>query len=568
MTAEKPTMGDQDLHALSDLSIYNCVRFGPYKALIYEDQQDVREYSNMDIAREAAQLAQGLQILGVEKGDRVIVMMLNCPEVIIAYQAIARAGAVIIPVIPLLKGPEVRYIAENSAAKAVITSPVLLPLLRGALAGVPTVRHIISTEEVEDRAAQAPVRDKASKELTFYTVHAYSDVVNSGRPQGIAPTMDEVWNSQHGMTRRTPDTAAAEYYLSREGAVPVLEDDIAVILYTSGTTGRPKGVVLTHRNLLSNAISGRGEEREARDDETNLAILPLAHAFGIIAANVFFLRGLTIVAHPRFDTTAVLSAIESHRIVSFAGVPAMFVALLFTPDADKYDTSSLQTCVSGSAPLPLAILEGFEKKFGCRILEGYGLSEGSAALTGHSLEMERKAGSVGKPLPGVEVLVVSLTEDNDQPVPAGEIGEVIARGPNIMEGYYNMPEETEAALKNGWLHTGDIGRFDEDGYLYIVERKKDLIIRGGFNIYPRDVEEVLNRHPAVIEAAVIGVPSERMGEEVKAFVVTRAPVDAKTLIAYCRESLANYKTPAEIEFISVLPRNAVGKIDKKELRRF
>jgi long-chain acyl-CoA synthetase len=550
MTAEKPTMSDQDLHVLSDLSIYNCVRFGPYKALIYEDQQDVREYSNMDIAREAAQLAKGLQILGVEKGDRVIVMMLNCPEVIIAYQAIARAGAVIIPVIPLLKGPEVRYIAENSAAKAVITSPVLLPLLRGALAGVPTVRHIISTGEVGDRAAQAPVRDKVSDELAFYTVHAYSDVVNSGRPQEYAP-----------------DAAATEYYLSREEAVPMLEDDIAVILYTSGTTGRPKGVVLTHRNLLSNAISGRGEEREARDDETNLAILPLAHAFGIIATNVFFLRGLTIVAHPRFDTTAVLAAIERHRIVSFAGVPAMFVALLFTPDADKYDTSSLQTCVSGSAPLPVAILEGFEKKFGCRILEGYGLSEGSAALTGHSLEMERKAGSVGKPLPGVEVRVVSLTEDNDQPVPVGEIGEVIARGPNIMKGYYNMPEETEAALKNGWLHTGDIGRFDEDGYLYIVERKKDLIIRGGFNIYPRDVEEVLNRHPAVLEAAVIGVPSERMGEEVKAFVVTRAPIDAETLIAYCREPLANYKTPSVIEFISVLPRNAVGKIDKKELRR-
>src|SRR5437016_1234446 len=351
MTVEKPTMNDQDLHVLSDLSIYNCVRFGPYKAMIYEDQQDVREYTNIDIAREAAQLATGLQGLGIKKGDRVIVMMLNCPEVLIAYQAIARAGALIIPIMPLLKAPEVRYIAENSTAKVVFTSPVLLPLLSSALAD-----------------------------------------------------------------------------------------------------------------------------------------LPLAHAYGILAANVFFLRGQTIVAHPRFDTSAVLSAIERHHIVSFAGVPAMFVALLFTPDTDKYDTSSLQTCVSGSAPLPKAVLEGFEQKFGCRILEGYGLSEASAALTGHSLEMERRPGSVGKPLPNVEVLVV---DENDQPVPVGEIGEVIARGPNVMTGYYNMPDETEAALKNGWLHTGDMGRFDEDGYLYIVERKKDLIIRGGFNIYPRDVEEVL-----------------------------------------------------------------------------
>jgi long-chain acyl-CoA synthetase len=242
----------------------------------------------------------------------------------------------------------------------------------------------------------------------------------------------------------------------------------------------------------------------------------------------------------------------------------MFVALLYSPDADKYDTSSLVQCVSGSAPLPVAVLEGFEQKFGCRILEGYGLTEASAALTGHGADMERKAGSVGKPLAGVELLVV---DENDQPVPVGEVGEVIARGPNIMKGYYNMPEETQAALRDGWLHTGDMGRLDEDGYLYIVERKKDLIIRGGLNIYPRDVEEVLNRHPAVIESAVIGVPSQRMGEEVKAFVVTREPVDAETLKAYCREALANYKTPSEIEFVDTLPRNIVGKIDKKELRR-
>jgi len=537
MTVEKPTMNDQDLHVLSDLSIYNCVRFGPYKAMIYEDQQDVREYTNIDIAREAAQLATGLQALGIKKGDRIIVMMLNCPEVLIAYQAIARAGALIIPVMPLLKAPEVRYIAENSTAKVVFTSPVLLPLLSSALADVPTVQHIISTGNPEVQASRTLNTGDAGSRS--YAIHAYSDIVIQGE-------------------------AGAEHFLSSKDAVPVAEDDIAVILYTSGTTGRPKGVVLTHRSLISNALGGRGPERETRDEGHTLAVLPLAHAYGILAANVFFLRGQTIVAHPRFDTSAVLSAIERHHIVSFAGVPAMFVALLFTPDTDKYDTSSLQTCVSGSAPLPKAVLEGFEQKFGCRILEGYGLSEASAALTGHSLEMERRPGSVGKPLPNVEVLVV---DENDQPVPVGEIGEVIARGPNVMTGYYNMPDETEAALKNGWLHTGDMGRFDEDGYLYIVERKKDLIIRGGFNIYPRDVEEVLSRHPAVGEVAVVGIPSERMGEEVKAFVVTRAPVDAETLLAYCREWLANYKTPSEIEFISVLPRNAVGKIDKKELRR-
>ncbi|GAC1348525.1 MAG: fatty acid--CoA ligase family protein [Ktedonobacteraceae bacterium] len=532
---EKPILGDEDLLNLSDLSVYNCTRFGPYTAIIFDDQQDVRTYTNMDIAREAAQLATGLQTLGIRKGDRIIVMMINGPEVIIAYQAIARAGAIIIPVMPLLKAPEVRYIAENSAAKAAITSSLLLPMLRGALVDVPTMEHIISTGDV---GAQFTAPEAVGRDISGHDIHAYSAVVVKGI------------------------TGAKNFLVRREDVSP---DDRGVILYTSGTTGHPKGVVLTHRNLISNALSGRGPERTTRDEEIQLAVLPLAHAYGIIAANVFFLRGLTIVAQPRFDTTAVLAAIERYHIVAFAGVPAMFVGLLYTPDAEKYDTSSLQYCISGSAPLPVAILQAFEQKFDCRILEGYGLSEASAALTGHSLDIVRKPGSVGKPIANVEVLVV---DENGQSVPVGEVGEVIARGPNIMQGYYNMAAETQATLRNGWLYTGDMGRFDEDGYLYIVERKKDLIIRGGFNVYPRDVEEVLNRHPAVAEAAVIGIPSERMGEEIKAFVVTRAPVNAESLMAYCREALANYKTPSEIEFIAALPRNAVGKIDKKELRRF
>ncbi len=509
MTDKAQTNDIENLRFLYDLSIYNCQKYGPFKSLIYEDAEEVCEYTNVEIAREATQLAVGLRRSGIEKGDRVIVMMLNCPEVIISYQAISRAGGVIIPVLPLLKGPEVHYIAENSAAKAVITSPILLPLLRNALADVSTMKHIISTG----------IAGEERDESRTHTVHAYKDVVTSG-------------------------VAFADHYLDDLQGVSLSPDDPAVILYTSGTTGHPKGVLLTHRNVVSNAVSGRGsgsvEEGTPSVHEVQLAILPLAHAYGLVASNVGYL------------------------INAFAGVPAMFVALLYTPDADTFNTSSLRYCVSGSAPLPLAILEGFEQKFGCPILEGYGLSEASAVLTGHSQDMLRKPGSVGKPISGVELLVVDV---NDNPLPVGEIGEIIARGPNIMRGYYNMPEETQAALRNGWLHTGDMGRFDEDGYLYIVERKKDLIIRGGFNIYPRDIEEVLNRHPAVIESAVIGIPSERMGEEVKAFVVTRTDVDAETLKAYCREALANYKTPSEIEFVHALPRNAVGKIDKKELRR-
>lgn len=532
MTDEQRKMSFADLRSLSDLSRYNCSRFGPFTAVIFEDGQEVREYTNFDIAREAAQLAVGLQSLGIEKGDRVIVLMVNCIEVVNAYQAIARAGGIIIPVMPLLKGPEIRYIAENSAAKAIITSPILVPLVQNALTNIPTMQHIIVTGNAESLKEQLSASNDSGPQM-----HAYSDIVAKG-------------------------AEGAEHFLE-PGNVNVSPDDMAVILYTSGTTGRPKGVVLSHGSLITNAISVTGGERDVPDKEVNLAVLPLAHAYGILASNVFFLRGLSIIAHPRFDPSAVLAAIERYRIVAFAGVPAMFVALLYNPDADKYDTSSLVSCSSGSAPLPVAILEAFEQRFGCTITEGYGLSEASAVLTANRDDMPRKPGSVGVPVPGVELLVV---DENDLPVPTGEVGEVIARGPNIMQSYYNMPEETASALRNGWLHTGDMGRLDEDGYLYIVERKKDLIIRGGFNIYPRDVEEVLNSHPAVIESAVIGIPSERMGEEVKAYVVTYGPVDAETLMAYCRESLANYKTPTIIEFIHSLPRNPVGKVDKKALR--
>lgn len=526
----EPSMTFADLRVLYDLSIYNCVHFGPYTEFIYEDQQQKREYTNIEVAREATQLAMGLKRMGIQKGDRVIVMMINSPEVPIAYQAIARAGAAIIPVLPLLKGPEIHYIAENSGAKAIITNAPLVPLLQNALSDLSTVRYIITVG--------SPPESNVSRE-TLQLV-AYRDAVAKG--------VDK-----------------ADAYLQDLEDAPT-SSDTAVVLYTSGTTGRPKGVILSHRNLISNA-TGDGQSPEidpSTEREVQLAVLPLAHAYGILMSNIAYVNGGQVVMLPRFDTNAVFSAIERYKVSAFAGVPAMFVALLYSPDSDKYDLSSLKACGSGSAPLPVDVLQAFEQKFHCEIREGYGLSEASAALAAHRAGMPRKPGSVGVPLPNVDIRIV---DENDNPLPTGEVGEIIARGPNIMQGYFNMPEETSAAMRHGWLHTGDMGRFDEDGYLYVVERKKDLIIRGGFNIYPRDVEEVLTSHPAVIEAAVVGVPSQRMGEEVKAFVVTRTPVDAETLMMYCREHLANYKTPSQIEFLSALPRNAIGKIDKKELRK-
>ncbi|QBD80417.1 long-chain-fatty-acid--CoA ligase [Ktedonosporobacter rubrisoli] len=531
MLSTRP-INERNFRVLYDLVIYNCTCFGPYTQIIYEEAQQARPYTNIELAREATQLAAGLRNLQIAPGARILVMMPNRPEVLIAYQAIARAGAIIIPVTPLLKAPEVHYIAENSAACAIITSAALVPMLQGALANLPTIRYIIAAQA----AGEAP-RAQPDNNLQLL---AYQDVVASG-------------------------AAKADNYLSDLEGVTVSPDDTAVILYTSGTTGRPKGVVLTHRNLIANALNSVGgtapHERKA---EVQLAILPLAHAYGLAISNIACLSGARIIMHPRFDVHAVLSAIERHHITAFSAVPAMFVALLNTPDTEKYDTSSLQTCSSGSAPLATEVLQSFEQKFQCRIREGYGLSEAAAILTTQPRDAAPKPGSVGVPIAGVEIQIVDA---NGKPMAVGQTGEIIARGPSIMQSYYNLPDETANALRDGWLHTGDLGRLDEEGYLYIVERKKDIIIRGGFNIYPRDVEEVLAMHQAVIESAVIGIPSANMGEEVKAFVVTRFPVEAEALMAHCREKLANYKTPSQIEFVDSLPRNSVGKIDKKELRK-
>jgi long-chain acyl-CoA synthetase len=509
---------------LAELGRYNREHFGEYTSLIYEFPGQERSYTNLEVNREANKLAHALIDLGVKKGDRVMVMMQNNPQVLIGYQALARIGAITIPVLPLLKPPEVAYIVANAQPVAMLTSTWMLYVVQEGLKEATSMRHVI----VVGQEGDVPAPEGAG-----YQQHGYDALIAN-----------------------QPDTPPE---------VEIKPQDPAVILYTSGTTGRPKGVLLSHRNLISNARAGAGDDPEQSRGKATLAVLPLAHAFGITVSNVAYLTGTITVMVARFDLEQVFQLIEKHRISGFAGVPAMFVGMLNFPDAEKYDTSSLEYVVSGSAPLPVSVLEGFEKRFNCPIREGYGLSEATTAVSGHAVDMVRKPGSVGKPLNGVEVRVV---DDNDQDVPVGEVGELLVRGPNLMQAYYNMPEETEKALRGGWLHTGDMAKLDEDGYIYIVERKKDLIIRGGLNIYPRDVEEVLMRHPAVLECAVIGVPSERMGEEVLAYVVLQdgKQATAEELMEFSRHYLANYKTPSFVEFIPSLPRNPIGKIDRKVLR--
>ncbi|PGY08437.1 class I adenylate-forming enzyme family protein [Bacillus sp. AFS031507] len=495
---------------LKDLLETNIAEFGEYPFLFYKE----KTYTNVETKQYADQFARGLRNLGIAKGDRVIVCMPNCPEVLFAYQGITRAGATIVPVMFTLHPNELHYIARNSGAKAVITSSALRSNVECSLEGLPAKPQLIVVDLPSDERAK-----------NFYELFVPAE-----------NQLDDGGNS----------------------------DDKAVILYTSGTTGNPKGVLLTHKNLYSNAENSAKHNVTQRG--TTLGVLPLAHVYGLTISNICFLTGSSIVIFSKFDTKEVFKAIERYKVQTFSAVPAMIHALVSYPHADQYNTSSLESVGTGSAPLPVALLHAFEQKFGAKVYEGYGLSEAAPVVTAHRKGIEIKPGSVGIPIPGVELKIV---DENGKEVQAGEVGELIVRGDSVTPGYYQNSEETSRVLKDSWLFTGDMARIDDDGYVYIVDRKKDLIIRGGFNVYPRDVEEILNAHEQVFEAAVVGVPDERMGEEMVACVVkkTGAQVTVEELIHYCQEHLAKNKTPRRIVFLEALPRNGVGKILKTHLRK-
>ncbi len=489
---------------LAALGEDNTRTFGEYPALVFEG----RELTNVDQQRAANRLANALRRLGVGPEDRVAVLLPNCPEVLQAYAAILKLGAVVVPIVFLLGPGEVRQILAHAGARAVITTPELRDKVEGA---------------------PGPV------------------ILVGGAAPGALP-----WPE---LTAREPDGFAL---------VDRAPDDIAVILYTAGTTGQPKGVALSHRNLLANARSA-ASLFELDRTQWALSVLPLSHSYGLTMMNAGNILGTRAVLLRWFTPELALEAIQRYRTQQMAGVPTMYVYLLNDPEADRFDTSSMRLWGSGAAPLPVEIVEPFEKKFGGRLQEGYGLTEAAPVVSAHRFSGERRLGSVGQPIPGVEVRIL---DEADRELPAGEVGEVCVRGENVMLGYYRMPEETARVLRHGWLHTGDMGRLDADGFLYIVERKKDLIIRGGFNIYPREVEEVLYAHPAVAEAAVVGRPDALMGEEVLAFVVTRRGREATAdeLVAFCQARLAKFKCPREVRFVAGLPKSPIGKILRKELR--
>jgi long-chain acyl-CoA synthetase len=498
---------------LAELSEENLEVHGEYERLIFEGNS----FTNRELHERGRRLAAALRDLGLRPGDRVLVMMMNCPEVLISYPAIWRAGMVVIPVLFLLEVREVRFILENSGAKAVLTSPETHWRVAEAAEGL-DVRVIVT-------GPRASVPDGA---------RSFEALVEGSQPMLRA--------------------------VQRRG------DDIATILYTSGTTGKPKGVIQTHKNLFANVMNGWNTAKTRRIGDTTLIALPLAHTFGLSSVLSGFLFATRSVLMRWFAPEEALALIEKHKVRAMSGVPTMFVYMLNHPNASKYDTSSVERWLVGAAPMPTAQLEEFERTFGGKMYVGYGLTESCPGVAVEREDMPRKLGSTGVAMEGVTIRIV---DDDGAEVTRGAIGEILVRGENVSPGYYKNREATTETFRDGWLYTGDMGYVDDEGYLFIVERKKDLLIRGGFNVYPKDVEEVIHHHPAVQETAVVGVPDPLMGEEVCAYVVKKDGVEVTELeiIRHCQTYLAKYKTPRYVEFVAALPKTSIGKVQKKELRR-
>jgi len=496
---------------LARLELENIERFGVYTRLYFED----RSYTNIEELHNAGCLARVLEGYGVRRGDRVLVMMANSPDLTAAFQAIWTIGAVVLPVIPQWTPSEVAHILQSAEPTVALTVPALAQRLDQANANVKTLKHLL--------------------------VFGASDVAGSVDISGALQTAPPI-----------------------ETPVDSVPSDLAILLYTSGTTGTPKGVMLTHGNIAAawdsayrqNPDPGRG---------TMLNALPLTHVYGILAQNMANRWGWSTVLMRQFDPVKALEAIEHYQITCVPVVPTMLMYLMAHPDRERRNLTSLTRIISGGAALPDQLRQQAERVFHSRVEQGYGLSESASLATGYELRQPYRPGSVGVACPDVEIRIV---DDQDRTVPSRTNGEICLKAANVMAGYWKDPEATNAVLKDGWLHTGDIGFLDEEGYLYITDRKKDLIIKGGENISPREIEEVFYRHPAVAEAAVVGVPDTIYGEDICAVLQLRSGVEISTeeLRVYVGQFMTKFKVPTRIILQPLLPKNVIGKILKYKIR--
>ncbi|MEX2112547.1 MAG: AMP-binding protein [Pirellulales bacterium] len=488
---------------------------------------DGQRFTNWQLLEDGRRLQGGLSELGLTPGGRAVVMMMNHPLLFPVMQGVFRAGGAAVPVMPQLAAPELRYVLADTEAQLIVADAELLPVGREAAAGLPHLRHIVVVGG-DDNPQATPPEARLESLLQF-------------DPQSSLANIDP--------------------------------DSTAVMLYSSGTTGRPKGVLLSHTNLLasSDAVSEGAELHLWEGPRVSLSGMPIAHIFGVAIMNDLLrtpkhLAEATRLVQMRwFEPESFMALIAKHRVNTTAAVPTVLALLLHHPSAKQYDLSSLVEIICGGAPLPVELAQAFMQRYPCRIREVYGLTEASGMGTVNRRSEPYRPGSAGRAYINMEMQIV---DDADRPLPTGERGEICIRGPVVMRGYHNKPEATAETVRNGWLHTGDIGYLDEDGYLFVVDRKKDMIIRGGENIYPAELEAVLHEHPAVAEAAVVGVPDEIYGENVVAFVVV-APGQTLTereVIEHACKQVAKFKAPTRVHFETMLPKSNIGKILRRVLR--
>ena len=483
-----------------------------------------QQFTYRELGERADALAWSLRQLGLRRGDRVAIWQTNSHEYSTTYWAHAQAGLVSVPINVLFKEEEAYHILSDSGARAMVANEAFLPLIQSLLPRLPALEFVIVLGE------SIPPK-----------CHSYQELLE----QGLA--------------------AVQAHPRARDFKAQVTPDDLVSILYTSGTTGKPKGAMLAHSNVAFDAHSC-STALPVQHHDIWLCALPMFHSYAETTLIVLpAVIGCLVVIQERFIPDNTMRLIEEYQVTVFPGVPAMYATFMSVPPESRSSLQSLKYCVSGGAPMPLDIMRAVEKEFNLMVIEGDGPTECGPVTSINPWDRERKAGSVGVPLSGIEI---KIFDDRDREVPTGEIGEIVVRGPNVMKGYLNQPEETAAALRSGWMHTGDLGKIDEDGYVFIVDRKKDMVLVGGLNVYPREIEEVLYAHPAVAQAAVVGIPDRLRGEAVKAFIVLKpgARCTAREIRQYCRQRLAVFKVPREVEFRDQLPMSNTGKVLKRELR--
>ncbi|QMT18660.1 AMP-binding protein [Planococcus maritimus] len=503
-----------------------------------------RELSYEELYESAMKMANYLQKLGIQKGDRVSIMLPNCPQAVISFYGILYAGGVVVMTNPLYTEREISYQMKDSGAKAIIALDILFP----------RINKVIKETEIENVIVTG-IKDY----LTF--------------PKNLVYPF--IQKKQYGMTVKVEHRGINHLFTEiMKTASPQItkppfdfDEDLALLQYTGGTTGSPKGVMLTHRNLISNAtMCDAWLYKSTRGEETIMGIIPLFHVYGLTTVLILsVMQGNKMVLLPKFDPEQALKTINKQKPTLFPGAPTLYIGLLNHPDIQKYDLSSIEACLSGSAPLPTEVQEKFERITGGKLVEGYGLTETSPVSHSNLVWGDRTKGSIGMPYPDTdcEIFLPGTTD----PVPNGQIGEIAIKGPQVMKGYWNRPDATAATIVDGWLLTGDLGYMNDEGQFFIVDRKKDMIIAGGFNIYPREIEEVLYEHEAIQECVVAGIPDPYRGETVKAYIVLKEgyTVTEEQLDKHCRENLAAFKVPRIYEFRNELPKTAVGKILRRSL---